>query len=443
MNKNIYIYNSIEDEWDFISSFKKDEQKKLIHDSNRFADCYLFANAFLPSFTLISPISINPEVVSYFESLSGCKTQILVPKQKTHFTCDNIFLDKHVFSTLVTDAKKAGRLVMYVYAMTPHVFELKRQFEKAGVRVSIPEGMKEENLWTVKHFGTKSGFRKSFASLMPPGIIEPDPKKVIASAVSLFKTSPGGIVFKTDKGNAGQGVHILKKTRIKSKEKLIIELKKIYHKEPYLKKHPVVLEAYINTRKERTCPFPSIECFIHQDGRIEFPYYCNMIVTTSGEFYGMEMHKSVFPKKIKKTILSLSQKLANTYRDAGYRGRFDIDMVYDGKKVYPDESNTRINGGTDTYLIVKKLVGSDVFSKRYVLSSYANLPSKVLPSFGKVKQLFERYLFDKKKKVGLIINSESVIKNGGFSYILVGETKQKTLSLRRQVNIMLKNIKNS
>jgi hypothetical protein len=168
-----------------------------------------------------------------------------------------------------------------------------------------------------------------------------------------------------------------------------------------------------------------------------------MIVTTSGEFYGMEMHKSVFPKKIKKTILSLSQKIANTYRDAGYRGRFDIDMVYDGKKVYPDESNTRINGGTDTYLIVKKLVGSDVFSKRYVLSSYANLPSKVLPSFGKVKQLFERYLFDKKKKVGLIINSESVIKNGGFSYILVGETKQKTLSLRRQVNIMLKNIKNS
>jgi len=436
----IYIYNSIEDEWDFISSCKKSDQKKMIHDSNRFADCYLFANAFLPSFTLISPLTIGDEFKNYFETLSGTQCRVLTPKKKTPFACDNIALDEKVFSSLIFEAKKAGSLTIYAYAITQKLFQLKRKFEAAGVSVFLPEAPLEKNLWTISHFGSKSGFRKSFAPLMPPGSIESDYKTVKKKAMMLFDSSPG-IVLKTDKGNTGQGVHIFKKRRIKTKEKLLGELKKVFKQEIFLKRHPLILETFIDSSQEKKSPFPSIECFIHQNGKIEIPYYCNMIVTPEGEFYGMEMHKSVFTKKVKDEVFALTMTVAKKYRDEGYRGRFDIDMICDGKRVYADESNTRINGGTDTYLMVKKLVGADFFSKRYVLSSFIDLPRSIPHTFQKVNELCTPLIYDKKTKTGLILNSESIIKNGGFAYILIGKNKKNTTMLHEQLKTRLTNYK--
>jgi len=436
----IYIYNSVEDEWDFISSWKNNKQKKIIHDSNRFADCYLFANALFQSFTFISPIIISAEFKKYFEDLSGSRCAILTPKETTPFICKNIALDKNVFSTIVSAAKKVGSLSLYVYAMTQNVFNLKREFEKTNLPVYIPEAPLEKNLWTVSYFGSKSGFRTSFASLMPTGNIENDYKIIQKKALTLFKTSRG-IVIKTDKGSAGQGVYIYKKNKVKTRKQLRLKLQQIFKREIYLKKHPLILETYIDTIKEKKCPFPSIECFIHQNGEVEIPYYCNMIVTSKGEFYGMEMHRSVFTKKVKNIVFALAMKIAETYKNEGYRGRFDIDMINDGKKIYANESNTRTTGGTDTYYIVKKIIGKDFFSKRYVLSSYINLQKNITPSFLTIKRLFSLYLFNKKTKTGLIINSESVIKNGGFSYIIVGKDRKETFSLHLTIKTVLTNYK--
>ena len=438
----IYIYNAIEDEWDFISSNRKSDLKKMIHDSNRFADCYLFANALLPSFTLISPHKINDEFKKYFEKLSGTTCTVLTPTPVTPFICTNISHDKKIFSKLVNKAKKTGSLTIYAYAITKQVFDLKRSFESVGIKVILPEAPDERALWTIPHFGSKSGFRASFAHLMPLGSIELDHKTVQQKAARFFKSSRNGIVLKTNKGNAGQGVHIYRKSKIKTKKQLIKELLKIYKKEIFLKKHPLILETYIDTTNEKQCPFPSIECVIHQSGKIEIPYYCNMIVTPEGEFYGMEMHKSVFTKSVKKRVLEMTMEIARTYKNSGFRGRFDVDMLNDGKNIYANESNTRINGGTDTYLMVKKLVGKNVFSSRYVLSSYMYLPKNITQSFLKIKKLFSPYLFDKKTKTGLIINSESVIKDGGFSYILVGKNKKSTFLLHTTVKSILTNKKN-
>lgn len=439
---SIYIYNAVEEEWNFISSHTKNEQKKLLHDSNRFADCYLFVNAFLPSFAFVSPIGISDTFKEYFESLSNARCTVLTPKEKTPFICDNIACDKTVFSNIVSEGKKAGSLTIYTYVTTKKVFDLKRKFEEVGINVFLPEMPEEKNLWTVGHFGSKSGFRTSFAPLMPKGSVELNYKTVRNNADTLFESSSAGIVLKTDKGDAGQGVYIFKKNNIKTKGKLHLKLQRIFKKEPYLKKHPLILETFIDTQKERKCPFPSVECFIHQNGKIEIPYYCNMIVTPEGEFYGMEMNNRVFSKRTKETVLEITMKIAKTYKAAGYRGRFDIDMINNGEKIFANESNTRTNGGTDTYLMVKKLVGKNFFTKRYVISSYTDLPKKSMRSFLTIKKFFASYLFDKKTKTGLIINSESVIQNGGFSYILVGENKKKTIFLHETIKEMLTNYKN-
>jgi hypothetical protein len=138
----------------------------------------------------------------------------------------------------------------------------------------------------------------------------------------------------------------------------------------------------------------------------------------------------------------ITQEIADEYKSKGYRGRFDIDMLCDGMRVYAGESNTRINGGTDTYLIVKKLVGKSFFSSRYVFAHYLTLPKKRKETVSSLIALLTPYLYDKKTKTGLVINSGAVIASGGFSYIIIEKDKKKALAINEKVVSLLTNNKN-
>ncbi|MFZ2025887.1 MAG: hypothetical protein WAV30_01210 [Microgenomates group bacterium] len=440
MNKkstySIYIYNPIEDEWPLISSFPKEKQKKYITSSNRFADCYLFANSFLPSFTLITPIPLDQEFISYFHTLTGSQCTPITPKGNSPFICENIMKDSLLFTKLLEEAKRYGSITLYSYAISKQVFLLIEKLKDAGAVVYLPEGPSEKDLWTVAHFGSKCGFRKSFPHLMPEGSIHHSYKDAISAASAQF-ISGNGVVMKTNRGNAGEGVFIFKKSKTISDKTIVSRLKKLFVDHPYLKKHSLVVEKFIDTSHEKRCPFPSIECFIHQNGRIEIPYYCNMIVSPEGEFYGMEMHKSVFTAKIKKDVFRITKEIANTYRKNGYRGRFDVDMICDGTHVYADESNTRINGGTDTYMIVKKVIGSAFFSSRYVFAHYIALSPTRTHSLQSMMTLCKPLLYDPKTKTGLIINSGSAISSGGLSYIIVEKTKRSAFKMHERLKVLL------
>lgn len=437
---SLYIYNPIEDEWPLISSFPLYKQKKYIKSSNRFADCYLFANALLPSFTLITPIPLNVKFLSYFHNLSNSICTVITPRSTSPFICENILKDTNVFNQLLVESKKHGSLTVYAYAISAQLFKLVNKLREAGAVVHLPEAPLEKNLWTVGHFGSKGGFRKSFSHLMPDGSIHKTQQKALTSAVAQFKTG-NGVVIKTNRGNAGQGVFILKRGKILTDLNIQSKIKKIFAKHPYLKKHSLIVEQFIDTSKEKRCPFPSIECFIHQDGRIEIPYYCNMIVSPEGEFYGMEMHKSVFTKKIKDEVFRITYEIAKAYKKSGYRGRFDVDMICDGKRVYADESNTRINGGTDTYMIVRKLLGKSFFSTHYIFAHYLTFPAKHTYTLDTILKVCASILYNKKTKRGLIINSGSVISSGGFSYIIIEKSKTLAFKMNERVKTILANSK--
>lgn len=432
----IYIYNPIEDEWPLISSFPKEKQKKYIRSSNRFADCYLFANSFLPTFTLITPIPLDQGFVSYFHDLTGSRCTPITPKGTSPFICENIRKDSILFGQLLDAARTHGSITIYSYAISKEVFLLIDALKKAGAIVYLPEGPQEKDLWTVAHFGSKCGFRKSFPHLMPKGSMHRSHKDAIIAATTLFATGEG-VVVKTDRGNAGEGVFIFKKNKKFTNNTIGKHLKSLFVKHPYLKKHSLVVEEFIDTTKEKRCPFPSIECFIHQDGRIEIPYFCNMIVSPEGEFYGMEMHKSVFTDHIRKNVFRITREIARVYRENGYRGRFDIDMICDGTRVYADESNTRINGGTDTYMVVKKVIGSSFFSTRYVFAHYLALSPAHAHTLPTMLALCKKLLFDPKTKRGLIINSGSAIASGGLSYIIVEKTKKDAFRMHERLKTLL------
>lgn len=431
----LFVYNSVEDEWPFLSQIQNErERTKSIIGSSRFSDCYLFANAQLSHCVYISPRPIHKEFLSYYTSLTGCSIICKVPKKKSEFICRNVIQDIDLLSWIIKRSKKHNQqIIIYSYANSPYLYELKEKFESHNVHVTLPDAPLKKDLGTVAYFGSKTGFRETFHSFMPFGYICKTPLDAANKASLLYKKN-GGVVIKTARGNAGEGVMIYRNGDLPPQQN---ECKKIlirkFEEHSYWSSSPIVVETYIDSSKEKKQPFPSIEGYVQQNGTVTLPYYCNMIVTKEGEFYGMEMAKNTLSPNVAKQVSKISNIVGTTYAKKGFRGRFDIDYIFDGKRLYANESNVRNNGGTDTYFIVKKIVGDDFFTTRYVLAKYIDLTIKGRKTLKKVLHILKPLLFNKKKRVGVVINSEAVIRHKGLSYIIIALSKKDALDADNKI----------
>jgi hypothetical protein len=432
---SLFVYNSVEDEWRFYMQMQDIAfRTKSIIGSNRFSDCYLFAISHIPNCVYISPRPIHKDFLKYFTSLTGSRIICKVPQKKSEFICRNIIQDAKLLSWIIQKARKSNQSVtIYSYANSPYLYELKEKLESNNIQVILPDAPLKKDIGTVAYFGSKTGFRESFHSYMPFGYICKSPLEAAQKATYLYQKN-NGVVIKTERGNAGEGVLIYRKgdLPLQKKECETFILNR-FKKDSYWYSSQIVVEEYIDSSSEKKQPFPSIEGYIKQDGTVILPYYCNMIVTKEGEFYGMEMAKNTLSPKVAKEVQKISYDVATTYAKKGLRGRFDIDFIYDGKQVYANESNVRNNGGTDTYFIVKKIIGDDFFTKRYVLAKYIDLTIKGRKTLKKVITILKSLLFDPKKKLGIVINSEAVIRHKGLSYIIIALNKKSALLIDKKI----------
>ncbi len=428
---SIYVFNSLEDEWSFISKIdNKAQRQDLIENSSFLSDSYLFMNVVRPDAIVITPRLISNSFKKYVESLANVSLSVVSPHNKTHSICKNIIADKKLFARLVKAAKqRENNIALYGYVSTPQLHFLVQAFESKGITVELTENTPKQSLWCVDYFGSKAGFRSIFAEYMPPGFVCFSLEHAVQKARYIYKKKRA-VVIKTNRGSSGNGTIIIKNDPHPDFFSLL-------SKDSYWKSQPIVVEEYINTSKETTCPFPSIEGFIDEKGKISFPYYCNMIVTKDGEFYGMVMHEKSVKTSVVRKIKKITQCIGETYAKAGFRGTFDVDFLFDGKRLYANESNTRTNGGTDTYCLIHTLVGDAFLSARYVLSNYVDVNWKKKYSLFELLEQFKSILYNKKTKTGLIIGSEQVLEHNGFSFIIVGKNKTHSLLLLKEMRIIL------
>lgn len=419
---SLFIFNSIEDEWHFSSS---------IGSSYLLSDSYLYMNVDIPHSILITPITVSPHFKKYVESLAEVSISTYSPTHKTHSICKNIIYDKKLLNLLVNEAKKMNStIVMKAYVSTPELLMLKDTFIKKGIKVLLPENTERENLWTVDFFGSKAGFRSVFSRFMPKGSICYSAQEAAKKAQELYQKKKA-VVIKTNKGNSGEGIVIVN-------HQTMPDFMALFSSQSYWNNGPIVVEEFIDTTGEKYSPFPSIEGFITSGGKVKLPYYCNMIVTKEGEFYGIEMQRKVVSENLRKEMNKITHYIGKTYAKAGYRGRFDVDYLYNGKTLYANESNTRTNGGTDTYFIVRKLIGPTFFTSRYILSNYIELNKKI--SFSALIEMVSPLLYDKKARIGFILGSENALSHKGLSFILIGKNKKHTLLLVKKMNVLLKSL---
>lgn len=431
----VYVYNGVEHEWEFITHLKTRKKRDgAIRASTNLADTYLFAN---PNSTcvFVSPLPLDSAFVRYAEALLDSHFTILVPKPKSHSLAHNLTNDKTCIATIKTIAKRFNNnIILKSYSSSPGIHAVATVLKKNGLSVALPETTDASKLSAVYTYGSKSGFRNAFSRYMPKGYICRSPNEALQRAEELYNQGEG-VVCKTDRGCAGEGVHIFKKkggfAYVKD------ELAKIFVSQPYWHSHPIVVEAYVRPTMH-DCPFPSIEGYIDAKGKLSFPYYCNMIVTPKGEFFGVEIHKRVLSSSLAKKLMQISTHIGRTYVQAGYRGTFDIDFLHSAKKLYANESNMRTNGGTDTYITARKLIGRDFFTSRYVLSNYFTFSQNKKYTFPNLVSLLSKHLYNATTKTGVIIGSALALRQRGVSYMIIAKSPAEANKLQKKLILTIK-----
>lgn len=450
---SIYVYNVIENEWQFIkNSRNKDKITSEIDCSENDADLFYMGEATGNDLLYISPKRNSNTFLQYVGSIMGTRnTTIICPKIHSHLICDDLLKDADALAFIKDKCKSYDEVVLTGYATTEQFYKLKNRLLKFGIPVSTPETPEFENAWTVNFFGSKSGIRQ-FAQksankepdfVMPDGLICTG--KFEASKIAANKyLSQNGVVIKSDKGCSGDGLFIFRDGDL-SKDYKLCE-KEIYEKfngEKYWENLPIIIEDYIPANFSQNGAFPSIEYRIHKNGRIEMLYYGTMIISKEGTYRGIEIHESVLNDRVTAQIVDMGYYIAEQYAEAKYRGYFDIDMIL-GKnnQLYVTESNTRNTGGTHIYKIARKFFGKDFMSETYI---YSRLPYYITPkrkiSFKDLLSLLQPYLFSHKTKEGVILHSEIRLRENRVPYTVFGRSKKRAYEINSKVMDILDLIK--
>jgi hypothetical protein len=367
----------------------------------------------------------------------------IVPKTKTHELCLDLIKDKSSWRRLISLLKPYRQVTLLSYCASPQFYRLKAALARAGIAVSTPEAPDSSDAWTVAFFGSKAGIRQlaQRPSAAKAGLIMPDglicSGKVEASRVAAHKyINRQGVVIKSNHGSSSNGILIFRPNDLpKDYPACAAKLERILGREPYWEKFPIVVEDFIEPDSSLYGGFPSIEFKIKSGGKIEMLFFGFMIVTDKGEYYGMDVSRSILPQRLKRQMLKAGHYLAKEYAAAGYRGHFDIDMIAaKNGRLYVCESNTRNTGWTDTYLVVKKLIGPDWLKHVYVFNRECLLlKKKRWRKLNHVLTAISSLLYSPAAKKGIIINSEYLLRFGYLDYVVIAPDKTTAYAYEKKM----------
>ncbi len=448
----IYVFNGVEDEWSFLSAIN-DPIKRFEHISEleNATDAYFLSLATEKDFVYISPKPISQEFQDYAQSLLHFqKSRVITPTLRSHLICEDLLADSKSFNELVTLAKEYKKILMTSYSASFEFYSLYEQLLRVGLDVSIPEAPDYASAWTVNFFGSKSGIRqlaqKSRAQepdfMMPEGVIcmgKQDAAKIAANRYLKNK----GVVIKTNKGSGGNGVLIFRDGELPTVYRDCVKKILDSMEERYWDIYPVIIEDLVNIHYNGMGGFPNVEFRIHKNGRIEMLYVCACQVTSKGVFYGIDINEDIINDRLQTRMEDTGYFIAEQYAADGYRGYFDIDMMYaKNGHVYVCESNTRHTGGTDVYKMAKALLGKNFMTDGYTISRIRHgWFEKDAYSFSDILETLSELLYDSKKREGIVINSHHFIRDGGLIYTIIGKNKKKAYELEKTMVKLLSSLK--
>jgi len=445
----VYIWNMSEDVWPFIQAISDAKARRHEISENAYlGDRELFAFSSEEHCIFITPSPITPEFFSYFQQVTGRKDiTIVVPAKHTGEVCRDIENDKHVMKILKQAGKISKRLMLVGYTTSTQLLHLVDVLRGEGITVFTSEAPEWEDAWTVNFFGSKGGIRQlaQKSSALEPdfkmadGLICSNPEDAAKIAAKKYLKN-SGVVVKTNKGHSGAGILIfrpgdLPKTYVECEQAILAKLSD----DSYWKMFPIIIEDFVALNSAVGGGCPSIEFRIYKSGQIDFLYMCGMRLTKDGVFHGVEIADDVVPHKLATMMVDTGFFIAEQYREAGYRGYFDVDFIIaKNGSVFVTESNVRRTGGTYVYHLAQRLIGKEFMYQSYILSNTQGaLPEGKNFTFPEIMAKVSPVFFDKKTKEGVVITSENILKQHQLSYVIFGKTKKRAIEIEEKMQQLL------
>ena len=388
---------------------------------------------------LITPFLLDKDFSKYARYLLKIKNFInLSPKKINDSLSDAVLDDTILLKKIIKIIKNNPKIKIISYATTPEFTKLIGYFKSLDLKFETPEMSNQGNEWTGPFFDSKSGFRQGVNYVggnfpkMPEGIICDGLTEVKAWAKYFLLEEDSGCVIKSNRGLAGAGLKIIKKSEIKDND-IKLYLDKILI-EKYWSQDTVVVERFIESDNKICGGFPNIEMKVNGDG-VETKYFCGMRVTDKGEFRGVEIGKKAVPLFVKRILRRSAVKYGQFLQKAGYRGFYEIDWVVDkNKNLYPVEANLRRTGGTHVYEIAIRLLGEDFQKKHYITATNIQSINNILNlDFTEIKNHLRSVLYPiNNQKRGVIITIVPYLKYKKIGYMVIGSDKKDTLTIEDQ-----------
>ncbi|MDP2947894.1 MAG: hypothetical protein Q8N88_07300 [Nanoarchaeota archaeon] len=380
---------------------------------------------------VITPYPIESAFLKANSAILGYRNIKNISPRKINLSlCEALIKDKIAFKNLVAIIKANQNISITPYAITDEFLSFIYKLRELNLKFKVPELPKLNSLWTVEYLDSKSGFRETLYKIqvknknikLPQGFICKDINE--ANQVGQwFLNNKRSCIFKSNFGESGWGLKILKKNHAETIEKLT-------NKESIWNNMLIIVEEYINPDINLGGGSPSIEVLIRKTGP-KVTYICGQIVDDFGSFKGVSLGNDIFDAK---TVVQLKRSgmiIGKEYWEMGYRGYFDIDAVIskDKKEIYLIETNTRRTGGTHVYDIARKIFGKKWEKESYLISNdQFCYGKKVLPLnvvFDKIKNLLYPIDGDKAGIIVTIADRHRPL----FGFVIVGKNKNKCLKI--------------
>ena len=417
------------------------DKKMSLHEimeDHYLCDRFVFFNE--DKHMLVTPFALDQDFVNYSKQILKMKNLINVyPKSITDSLSNAVLKDIKLLNQIISVIKHNPKIRLISYATTPEFTNLISYFKSLNLKFQTPEMAVVGNEWTGPFFDSKSGFRQGVNYVggnfpeMPEGIICDGIDDVKAWAEYFLTKENSGCVIKSNRGLAGAGLKIIKRSDIGDNN--IRQYLNQNLTENYWKKDMVVVERFIEADHHICGGFPNIEMKINGNG-VETLYYCGMRVTDQGQFLGVEIGKKAVPLFVKRATRRAAVKYGQFLQKAGYKGFYEIDWVISKKKeLFPVEANLRRTGGTHVYETAIRLLGDDFQDNYYITATNIQSASKIKNiDFKSLKNQLKPILYPiNNQKRGVIITIYSYLIKSKIGYMVIGNDKKDALSIENNL----------
>lgn len=293
-------------------------------------------------------------------------------------------------------------------------------------------------------YGTKSGFRKIFHKLklnIAFGYENLKNRKEVKKAIEeIFNKGSHALMVKMDEGISGAGNTKIEKEEYlsksdKQKDELVAEATS---KVPQKKTHGFVVEKWV----EDVLASPSVQLVIYPSGKIEILSLHDQLLEGKEQWYVgcvypvHSVNLSII-RKLKKQALIFAKYLAKK----GYYGYFGLDTVLTKKgEIYWVEANMRKPGTFYPRVIAEKLNSGTLEGINYFASDFT-VKKFLGANFSSVRDFLKDYLYNRKKKHGLVLYNVGALKEAGrFDGVILGKNYLQTQKIYEEIKNKLRRL---